>query len=381
MEVLIISGIAIGFFLLILLLGKKNKLRADRFLVIYLSFFIFNHGYSYLELSGALDASPWMILGKGFYLLGAPLFFYYIYALTREKPLNLKVYGFTLLPFLLYAITFFYYYLKGFDETIQVRSGLLYINNELSAIWTGFVILFHLSDPFYIAWFYFLLREYKEKINTSLSFTDHIHLNWLNVLFYVWIFSAVILFPFSILSIGLRWIPITLLQALLQLSNVIFIFIAGYYGFRQTSVFSDLVVIPERNKEINSSAYQRSGLTKEQATEYHARLLALMSQKKPYLNGELSAHDLAKELTISINHLSQVLNQEQKQNFFDFVNSYRVKEVQEKMTTSQFDNYTLLAIALESGFNSKTSFNTIFKKFTHQTPSRYYQMVKAGKSI
>src|SRR6478736_8083228 len=106
MDILVISGIAIGLFLLILLLGKKQNLRADRFLVIYLAFFIVNEIYTYVELSGALDQGAWMILGKGFYLLSAPLFFYYVYALMREKPPGFKFYVLTLLPFVLYAITF-----------------------------------------------------------------------------------------------------------------------------------------------------------------------------------------------------------------------------------------------------------------------------------
>ena len=100
-----------------------------------------------------------------------------------------------------------------------------------------------------------------------------------------------------------------------------------------------------------------------------------MTDQKPYLDGELTAGALSQALGISINHLSQVLNQEQHQNFFDFINSYRVKEVIEKMKDPGNRHLTLLALALDSGFNSKTSFNTVFKKVTHQTPSQFYKML------
>jgi len=101
-----------------------------------------------------------------------------------------------------------------------------------------------------------------------------------------------------------------------------------------------------------------------------------MQEKKPYLNGELTAGELSKLLGISVNHLSQVLNKEQKQNFFDFINSYRIKDVLLKMEDPSNAHLTLLALALDSGFNSKTSFNTIFKKVTNQTPSQYYKSLK-----
>jgi AraC-like DNA-binding protein len=76
---------------------------------------------------------------------------------------------------------------------------------------------------------------------------------------------------------------------------------------------------------------------------------------------------------MSPNHLSQVINQLEGKNFFDFVNAYRVEEVKRKMADDRSKKLTLLAIALESGFNSKTSFNMVFKKMTGQTPSQYYK--------
>lgn len=376
MSALIISGIAISSFLFALLISKKQRLQADLFLIVYLTFFIVNQLYLYVESTGVLNESPWMILGKGFYLLDAPMFFYYVYALIKDKRMKAWIYILTLVPAAVYVITFFYYYQLGFDHHIQVETGLLYVDHQLSPIWTFFVILFHVSGPFYLVWFFVIMRDYKKRMADSLSNTDRVNLNWLQILFYIWIFSFLILFPFSVLSVGLRWIPLTLPQTLLQIANVAFIFIAGYYGFRQTNVFTDVVEKQEGQKQGEGKSYQRSGLSKEQAQDYHAKLLQLMKEKKPFLNGELNAQQLANELNISVNHLSQVLNQEQQQNFFDFVNSYRVREVQEKMADTRFGSFTLLAIALESGFNSKTSFNTIFKKFTHQTPSQYYQSLK-----
>jgi len=380
MNILIISGVAIGVFLLSLLLSKNPKLPADKFLIAYLVFFVASQVYVLIEYAGALNTSFLMLFGKGHYLLGAPLFFYYVYVLTGKKSPNITLYALTLLPFFVYEFAVYYYYQWGFaGNDIHIKSGLLYINNKLSLVWSGFVGLFMLTDPFYLGWFYLLLRKYKKNVLDSISNADVINLNWLSLLFYVWAVSALVLFPISVLTVGRDWMPVSLTHALLQISNVVFIFIVGYYGFKQTTVFANsrhqIEVAPKKNP------YQRSGLTKLHSADIHSQLLNLMTERRPYLNGDLTASELAEQLGVSANHLSQVLNQEQHQNFFDFVNSYRVREVQRKMKDSAFDHYTLLAIALDSGFNSKTSFNTVFKKLTASTPSQYFKELKATRAI
>lgn len=80
---------------------------------------------------------------------------------------------------------------------------------------------------------------------------------------------------------------------------------------------------------------------------------------------------MALKIDISTNHLSQIINQNLDMNFYDFVNSYRIKEAKERIIDTKFDNLSFLGIGLEVGFNSKTSFNKYFKKFTGTTPSLY----------
>ncbi len=76
-------------------------------------------------------------------------------------------------------------------------------------------------------------------------------------------------------------------------------------------------------------------------------------------------------MNISVNHLSQVINEQLGMTFFDYVNSYRVEEVKARLSSPDVKNFTLLGIAYDSGFNSKSSFNSIFKKFTGLTPSQF----------
>ena len=96
-----------------------------------------------------------------------------------------------------------------------------------------------------------------------------------------------------------------------------------------------------------------------------------METEKPYLDGKLSLKKVATDLGISTNYLSQVINENLNKNFFDFVNEYRVEMVKEMIIDPSNKNYTLLAIAYDCGFNSKSSFNSIFKKHTGLTPTEY----------
>ncbi|HTJ52679.1 MAG TPA: helix-turn-helix domain-containing protein [Cyclobacteriaceae bacterium] len=96
-----------------------------------------------------------------------------------------------------------------------------------------------------------------------------------------------------------------------------------------------------------------------------------MVEKKPYLDAELTLSTLAKDLSMSRNQLSHLINVGVGANFYDFVNKYRVEEVKRLMTDPQVKNFNLLGIALEAGFKSKSTFNLIFKRFTGLTPTEY----------
>ena len=96
-----------------------------------------------------------------------------------------------------------------------------------------------------------------------------------------------------------------------------------------------------------------------------------MSEKKPYLENELTLAKLAEMLSVPQHHLSQILNEKLNQNFFDFVNNYRIQEAKKLLVSPDGGLLTILAIAEEVGFNSKSAFNNAFKKVTNTTPSEF----------
>lgn len=107
-------------------------------------------------------------------------------------------------------------------------------------------------------------------------------------------------------------------------------------------------------------------------------LMALMQPEKPYRDSELTLTKLADMLSVSPHNLSEVINTQVGQNFFDFVNQYRVEEVKQNLANKEMQHFTLLALGLEAGFNSKSSFNAIFKKHTGAPPSEFRKNLRSA---
>ncbi|BDD03288.1 helix-turn-helix domain-containing protein [Aureibacter tunicatorum] len=121
--------------------------------------------------------------------------------------------------------------------------------------------------------------------------------------------------------------------------------------------------------EIKPSKYKNSGLKTEQARNYVNQLEELMKKEKLYLNQELSLNDLAEKLDQPKHHLSEALNTVLEKNFYQYTNAYRVEEAQKQLKNGFNEN--ILQLAYSSGFSSKTTFNTHFKKITGMTPVQY----------
>ena len=105
-----------------------------------------------------------------------------------------------------------------------------------------------------------------------------------------------------------------------------------------------------------------------------------MIKVKPYLDRELTIYDLSRQLQIPRHILSEIINEHMGKNFYNLVNDYRVEEVKSRLETDDYKHLTILGIAFDSGFNSKSSFNTIFKEKTGSTPSEYLKTISARNS-
>ena len=127
-------------------------------------------------------------------------------------------------------------------------------------------------------------------------------------------------------------------------------------------------LIPARSDLAKKDRYKFSSLSPDNKFLILSNLQKILKEEKPYLNPDLTIKQLAEMLEVNSNQLSQVINELLQKNFHQLINEYRVEEVKQNINDT---SRTLLGIALDSGFNSKSSFNRIFKDITGLTPSEY----------
>lgn len=159
---------------------------------------------------------------------------------------------------------------------------------------------------------------------------------------------------------------------------LLFVNVLGFRGIKHSTIFNQTIIpynhaqpeeLPTTTKE--DTSYANYGLKQDDAVALSGKLKTYMETEQPYINMDLTLKDLASALDTYPHYITQVLNTVFNQNFYDFINTYRVEEVQRRLHDPQFKNLTILAVAYDCGFNSKSSFNRIFKQKTGLTPSEY----------
>ena len=235
-------------------------------------------------------------------------------------------------------------------------------------------VVFFLSVTVYSILAFIQIRRHQSKLHDVVSFTsEKITLNWLKILsitFYVGYFVVFILGGIDIIGGLIPFDPYILTFIFIT----IFSFAYSFYAIRQPEIASYPAVSPEGygdSSQTETGKYARSGLKDELADEYLTKLLKYMDGEKPYLDGDLTILDLSNKTGIPRHYITEILNEKYGRNFFTFINEYRVKEVINRINDPKFQHYTILAIAFDAGFNSKSTFNTIFKAHTGKTPSEY----------
>ena len=380
METIFIIGAAQAVFLSFLVVSKKHKAISDYVLALWLAFIGLHLFHYYCFSIGQLDDAPSLFAsGVCFPLLQGPLMF--VYVLTRIDIMNRfkREYWLHTIPFIFFNIYFLFdFHFLGYEEKLAYLEKAKFRELPMVAL-VNYLNVF--LGPVYLLLSLLKLRGHNRNIDEVYSYHENIDLKWLKYVLVgmaiVWV-TVVIAFSLSTVLPITRW---EWLNHTIYLSVAFSVFFLGYFGLKQQVIYSiadgkktidKKPVQSDRNiKEIPPRQYEKSGLKPEDAVKHRERLNVYMENEKPYLNGKLSLKEVADALDLSPNHLSEVINGQLNQNFFDFVNSYRVRLVKEKMADPQYNNYSLLGVALECGFNSKSSFNAIFKKATGQTPTEY----------
>jgi AraC-like DNA-binding protein len=231
-------------------------------------------------------------------------------------------------------------------------------------------VSFFLSITVYSALSFILIAKHQKNLRDLVSYTSGvITLNWLktvSISFYAAYFCLFILGGINLIGNYIPFDPYFVIYGFITL----FSFVYSLYAIKQPEIFGN-VLKPADDQLKSAGKYSRSGLRDEKADEFLNRIIAYMESSRAFLNRDLTIQDISSGTRISKHHITQVLNERHSRNFFTFVNEYRVREVIARFRDPKYSNYTILAIALDSGFNSKATFNSIFKGMTGLTPSEY----------
>jgi AraC-like DNA-binding protein len=230
------------------------------------------------------------------------------------------------------------------------------------------ITFFSLSTVYVILSFYIVYKHQKNIKNFFSSTSEKITLSWLKVVLFSFLAAYIFLYASGL------WYLIENKSFYLENINPLefsyigltfFSFAAGFFGYKQSKIFNDLDQNSEKPKYLTSS------LSEDDARKYIKSLLNLMEKDRPWLDEKLTISELADKLKMQRHHLTQIINENLGKNFYTFINEYRLEEVKKMIADPKKQNYTILAIAYECGFNSKSTFNTLFKNYTGLTPSDY----------
>jgi len=356
-----ISGITISFFLSLLLLFKKGKNRADYLLMIWFLFICIHQLLFYLDFSGYNRLYPFLMgVIIPFPLVHGPLLFFYVSALVNHLPKKKIRYVIHFLPFILC----FLYMIKFFKLPVEQRHFIM-ANDGVgfeTFILINFITIVILGVG-YITWSLILIKRHQRNIQDKFSNLAKINLKWLQYLTY---------------GLGMIWVVVIFSEDVhIFISVTIFMILIGFFGIRQVGIFTNSQLAENTAVETSSveqiekqARYEKSGLTPEKKLILKNELNRLMGEKI-FLNPGLSLDTLAAQLDIHTNYLSQFINEELGVTFYDYINNNRVKEFEKLISKPDNQKFTILALAYECGFNSKSSFNRHFKKVTGKSPSEY----------
>jgi AraC-like DNA-binding protein len=354
-QILLFLGAAQGFFLsFVLLTTRKAHYQANRYLAAIIIIFCLNiviHTISHQSHSLSIPHHE-IVITIIFFLFG-PFFYFYTRMLTRKYPHSQKRKYLHFLPFIACLIICGPVYLATMNQ------------EKPHLILDLFASLVVIHVILYMAWSVKILWNHSQDIKNSFSSLDKINLHWLRFLIIgftvTWLFA--LYFDMQSKSDD-DWDYVWLLVSLM-------IYLIGYMGLKQPEIFAGHLIEGASDSPEDKKKYKKSALTEDIAKKYQMKLQVYMQNQKPHLNSNITLPQLAQNLSISVHHLSQVINDKMNQNFFEFINQFRVEEAKKMLTDPQNNNLTIAAIGYESGFNSNSSFNSVFKKATGKTPSQY----------
>ncbi|WP_373495812.1 helix-turn-helix domain-containing protein [Aquiflexum sp.] len=366
-----ISGIAVGLFTLLLIFKNEKLSKPEKLLVFWITALVLNLMYFLLvgpELE-LLSDSPAIvhIIGIGLVLIHVPVLYVFCSRLFYPK---LKILWHSL-PFVIYLLSIGSAYLF-FDDLMDFRYGFIWFREAVFPF-NYYGIYIALVSGIYTFAAFFAIRKQKSMLSQTQSGEVRNVLNWLEY----WVMAAIVFFVLTYLviefSVSLDQIDLKFTFQVISVFLSIYIIYVSYWAIRKTSAFQHLnpsVLLEQSQKNTSStlSASELESLAQE--------IVEIIENEKYYLDPDFSLTTLSNAMNVPSGKLSLAINTGLMMNFYDLINSYRVREFKKRLEHGGDNHLSLLGLAFECGFRSKSTFNAFFKKDTGMTPSSYKKSLK-----
>lgn len=375
-DFILIAGMSLLFIFVVFILKSSTGISKKLLSLFFInSIFFLLYYYAYLHKIHALGAIAFGFGSGSGFLLGPVLLFYIKSLIEPARKISRPLLG-HLSPYFVFFIAI------SLPTALSMSTGLfseyhsqyVKIADHINLIENAYFLV-------YIFLSYVLIKKIRDAREQTYSFVESSNLQWIS---YLIMGLFVIVIVDSYFSVYELISPINSWNIGTAIAFVIIILYCflGYKGMFQSHIllpgFLAAANVPAHIKiasqdEIESEkpVKQLDSFSSEEIEVLKIRLNELLVTKKPYLNDRLSLTEMAEELAITDKKLSELLNQHLNTNFYNFINSFRVAEVKEKLAEDAYRKYTLLSIAYDCGFQSKTSFNRVFKQKTGMSPSKY----------
>lgn len=350
----------------------SNLKKGNRINHLLLSAFLFTNamylaGYLLFAFSDYImpGGVHFFFIGSSFGFLFGPLLLLYTGSFVENNFQMKKIHLLHLIPFLLYNLLYaIYFHFEPTSLKIQMLQRGSVLPYPLG-FWVS--LLMNVQILIYMTVTLFLMLNYSSRIKSLYSTIHHLDLGWLSLVIYAFLFMWLIDFAHFLLrntsgisaeiSGFLTFVSITI--------NFVFANLVIYKGLKQPFQFFDI------EKDLPKAKNESLLISDEESDIYLKKLLEYMSAEKPYLTSNLTLKELSERLDINPRILSKIINEKKNQNFFDFINTYRIDDAKMILSNPAKRKMTILEILYGVGFNSKSVFNTTFKKYTGVTPTEY----------
>ena len=379
-SVLILVGAMQGLFLSLYLFLKNENRNANKwlaFLLIVVSLHLLEYA---VNISGISLKYPFLVaITYPLLFCMGPLYFIFCqYLLDKNFRITPK-WSLHFTPALFVLLIMLPFYLMPAAEKINYLNGLS--ENGVIKIPNSQLVFMAIHILQTIVYVFITYKNISKKEEEFKKFSSNVFLvkkiSWLNNFSF---YFSIYLLLYILLVITLTFIDSYQIQIdyVMLLITSISIYSIGYTAISTPEIFKAATKIELQKSESfpqNSVARTRN---RNKHPELKEKLILFMENNKPYLKSDLRILELADSLSIPHYQLSQLINDEFAVNFYDFINQYRVEEAK-KLLIEDIRNLKILAIAYEVGFNSKATFNRVFKKSTKLTPSQFKEKFSTVK--